>query len=232
MNTKKYILLTIVLSIMVFFTSSVSLLAQGLQQSAVLQSNVQVEGITLQPSNSLESSNSATFKSISGVSRQATIEIKAKDSQPGQGLASSSSLKINNNTTGAPVKIKKKENKSLATVQGGTGIIGKVISKTDKSITIISEEKSNQGKTINYVIDISKAKFVVKGVDSPSISDVEVGDNVSIQGTITGSSIVALFVVDQKKDTIAGSENTKKDSGFWRGIANNVSNFFKYILGF
>ena len=100
--------------------------------------------------------------------------------------------------------------------------------------TITITNKSN----VIYSIDATNAKFVVNGVASPTISNVAVGDNVVVQGTVNGSSVVASSVIDQKAKTIANNNanNTgnsqKSNTGFMGGIMGGISNFFKHLFGF
>ena len=94
--------------------------------------------------------------------------------------------------------------------------------------TIAITNKSN----VAYSIDASNAKFVENGVTSPTISNVAVGDNIVVQGTVNGNSVTASSVIDQKapvKNSQSG--NQKSQSGFG-GIVNGIGSFFKKLFGF
>jgi hypothetical protein len=98
--------------------------------------------------------------------------------------------------------------------------------------TITITNKSN----VTYTIDASAAKFVIPGVTSPAISDVAVGDNLTVQGTVNGNSVVASYVIDQKVKSKTGENNTgdnqKSKQGFFGGILGGISSFFKNLFGF
>ena len=90
-----------------------------------------------------------------------------------------------------------------------------------------------------YTVDASSAK-IIQGASTIALSNIVVGNNVIIQGTINGTSVTATTVIDQ----VAQSSNqgtyqgTNQDShgqnaptqkpGFFGGIGS----FFKHIFGF
>jgi len=104
------------------------------------------------------------------------------------------------------------------------------------SVTIISgntitiTNKSN----ITYTVDASNSKFVVRGITSPTISNIIVGDNLTVQGVVNGNSVVASSIIDQKvkADNNSGDNNEQPKRGFMGGMMNGIGNFFKHMFGF
>ena len=73
----------------------------------------------------------------------------------------------------------------------------------------------------------------MSGVQSPTISNVAVADNVVVQGAINGTSVSAYSVIDQKVktgvgDSNGGDKNQKPGMSFFGGIGN----FLKHLFGF
>jgi hypothetical protein len=112
-------------------------------------------------------------------------------------------------------------------------VAGSVTAISGNSITITN--KSN----ITYIVDTTNAKFVVAGVTGPTISNVAVGDNLVIQGTVNGTSVIASSVIDQKAAANSNTNNPENGqqpkSGVIGGIGhkfNGLGNFFKHMFGF
>ena len=109
-------------------------------------------------------------------------------------------------------------------------VAGTVTAVSGNTITITN--KSN----VTYTIDATNAKFVSAGTTNSTISSIVVGDNVVVQGTINGNSVVASSVIDQKAKTneSANKSEDKQESnrGFMGGMMNGVGNFFKHLFGF
>jgi hypothetical protein len=110
-------------------------------------------------------------------------------------------------------------------------VAGSVIAISGNTITITN--KSN----VTYTIDASNAKFLVKGVNNPTISNVTVGDSLVIQGMVNGSNVAASSVIDQKASSNPGSNNQSVNSrsGFLGGIGHmfgGLGSFFKHLFGF
>jgi hypothetical protein len=118
--------------------------------------------------------------------------------------------------------------KSSIQGNGEPVVAGSVTAINGNTITITN--KSN----ITYTIDATNAKFSVKGVASPTISNVAVGDNLVVQGTVNGTSVTASSVIDQKAAPTSNTSN-KSGAGITGGISHllgGVGNFFKHIFGF
>lgn len=103
----------------------------------------------------------------------------------------------------------------------GQPVIAGTISTINGNTLTISN-KSN----ITYSIDISSAK-IVQGQNTITTSDLLVGDSVIVQGTITGTSVTATSVIDQKLKT-----QTSSDSAEHKGFFSGIGNFFSHLFGF
>ncbi len=110
-------------------------------------------------------------------------------------------------------------------------VAGKVAAINGSSITITNSS------SVTYIIDATNAKILV-GNQASSISNVAVGDNVVVQGTVNGTSIVASSVIDQKGpkgypiNNNPSDNNKKPQAGFMGGIMGGITNFFKHLFGF
>lgn len=91
------------------------------------------------------------------------------------------------------------------------GVSGRVTAISGNSITLTS--KSN----ILYTVDVSGAKIVKNRNTIITIADIKVGDTLMVQGTVTGTSVVATTVFDGKP--LMG----KKNMGNFPGIMGTVS---------
>jgi hypothetical protein len=117
-------------------------------------------------------------------------------------------------------------------VQPQTAIQGNGQPVTAGSVTSISgniitiTNKSN----ITYTVDATNAKFSIKGVTSPTISNIAVGDNLTVQGTVSGTSVTASSVIDQKP--VASNNTNKTASNPVTGFIGGITNFFKHLFGF
>ena len=108
-------------------------------------------------------------------------------------------------------------------------VAGSVITINGNIITITN--KSN----VTYTVDTANSKFVISGINSPTISNISVGDNLVIQGTTNGTSVTASSVIDQKasaKGNQNSSDNKPKSQAGSGGFFGGVGNFFKHLFGF
>ena len=122
-------------------------------------------------------------------------------------------------------------------IQGnGQPVVAGSVTSNDGTGTIVIANKSN----ISYTVTIpSTTSFFVSGVKGAKISDVAVGDNIIVQGTVNGNSVTATSVIDQKKageksnDNNQNSDNGQKTkTGFFGGMMNGIGGFFKHMFGF
>jgi hypothetical protein len=105
-------------------------------------------------------------------------------------------------------------------------VAGKITAINGNIITITNNSN------INYTIDAKNAKFSVKGISIPKISDIAVGDGIVVQGTINGNSVVASLVIDQKISTNSSVGNSQGKAGFMGNMMNKIGGFFKHLFGF
>ncbi len=113
-------------------------------------------------------------------------------------------------------------NFSSSTIQGnGQPVIAGTISAINGS-TITVTNKSN----VTYTIDATNAK-ITQGQNIVTISNIAVGNNVMIQGTVNGNSVVASSIITQVNQTNTNAP-AKKPVGFFGAIGN----FFKNLFGF
>ncbi|MFI5205433.1 MAG: DUF5666 domain-containing protein, partial [Candidatus Paceibacterales bacterium] len=76
------------------------------------------------------------------------------------------------------------------------GVFGKVTAVNGTSITITGRTKPNDTATATtYTVDASNAT-VTKNGSSSSVSNIAVGDTLMVQGTVTGTNIVATTIRD------------------------------------
>ena len=104
---------------------------------------------------------------------------------------------------------------------GGPVVAGKVTAVFGSAITITNQSN------VTYAIDAASAQFVVKGVESPTISNVAVGDTLLVQGSFNGMNVTATLIIDQKANVNA--ENAPKLK--W-GFFGHMGGFFKHLFGF
>lgn len=110
-------------------------------------------------------------------------------------------------------------------IQGnGEPVIGGSVS-TINDMTLTITNKSN----IVYTVDATNASIIKMGT-STTISNVAVGDNLVIQGTVNGTSVTASSIIDQGAASAAsGTPNTSKPRiGFFGAIGNFLSRLFGF----
>lgn len=110
---------------------------------------------------------------------------------------------------------------SPITGNGQPVVAGSVTAISGTTLTITN--KSN----VTYTIDASNAK-IAQGSNTIAISSIAVGDNVVVQGTVNGTSVVASSVIDQPAASAPGTPGAKGPTGFFAGIGQ----FFKHLFGF
>lgn len=123
------------------------------------------------------------------------------------------------------MKLKDKSTSSTTPILGnGQPVIAGTISAINGSTFTLTNKGS-----IQYTVDASGAKFY-QGKNIISLSDLKVGDAVVIQGAVSGSSITASSVIDQKASVnpTAIEKSKGKHFGFFGGIGN----FFRNLFGF
>ncbi|HUO75736.1 MAG TPA: DUF5666 domain-containing protein [Candidatus Paceibacterota bacterium] len=102
-------------------------------------------------------------------------------------------------------------------------VAGSVTAINGSTLTITNKS------SITYTIDASNATVVVKGASS-SVGSVAVGDNVVVQGTVNGTSVVAASVIDQ--GGTAAPRSPGLALGVHLGLFRGIGSFFKHLFGF
>lgn len=117
-----------------------------------------------------------------------------------------------------------KTNKEKTPVIQGNGqpvIAGKVTAISGNSITVAN-------KNVTYTVDATNATINKNGAAS-TLSGVVVGDNVIVQGAVSGTNITASSIIDHEVPAnTATNGSTKPHTGFFGGIGN----FFRNLFGF
>lgn len=104
-------------------------------------------------------------------------------------------------------------------------VAGSVSAVSGETITLTN--KSN----VTYTVDATNAKVVEGKNASATVSNIAVGDNIVVQGTVNGTSVAATTVVDQKVPA-AGGANSSNNKGGMGGILGGIGSFFKHLFGF
>jgi riboflavin synthase alpha subunit len=73
-----------------------------------------------------------------------------------------------------------------------------------------------------YTVDASNATLVKKGSSASSISAINVGDTVQIEGNASGTSVTATTILDNV------AQNSPSGSGFFGAIKSFLSNLFHF----
>ena len=79
-------------------------------------------------------------------------------------------------------------------------MVGKVSVINGNILTVISKQgfdKNTPNATVTFTVDVTNAKLL-RGDTAITLSDIAVGDNVIVQGTITGTNVVATMIRDGK----------------------------------
>lgn len=103
----------------------------------------------------------------------------------------------------------------------GQPVVAGTVSTTDGSTTITITNKSN----VSYTVNVASAK-IVQGQNTIAVSNIAVGDSVIVQGTVSGNSVTASSVIDQKA---GGTTTTTQPS---KGFFGSIGSFFSHLFGF
>ena len=261
MNTKKYVSLILGLAVVGSLALAVSVSAQGNPQGttggkfgrgmmnrggvpAVIGTVSAVSGntITVSGKQGFNSTTTNTTYNVDATNAKVTKNntastvagIAVGDTVLVQGTVSGSNITATNIRDGVmmrkPGGVGQNQGQPQITGNGQPVVAGSVTAVSGNTIT--TTNKSN----VVYTIDATNAKLIVRGVTSPTISNVAVGDNVVVQGTVNGNSVVASSVIDQKIPANGGENNngnnSKPQGGFMGGMMGGITNFFKHMFGF
>jgi hypothetical protein len=114
-------------------------------------------------------------------------------------------------------------------IQGnGQPVIGGTVAAINSS-TLTVTNKSN----ITYTVDATNAT-IEKGNATSSISNIAVGDNVVIQGTVNGTSVTASSIIDSGTSPTQSTTNTTSNprQGGMGGFFSGIGGFFHSFFGF
>jgi len=144
----------------------------------------------------------ATFLTVGVLSLSATALAVENQQRGGAGLGK----EMKNNQSGDMVGRGLRINDDKMT----PNVVGKVLAKNGNMLTVVSKQgfynKDGSAKTTTFTVDTTNAK-ILRGQTAITIADVAIGDNVVVQGTITGTNVVATIVRDGK----VGEGNDDKD---------------------
>ncbi len=125
---------------------------------------------------------------------------------------------------------------AAALIQGnGQPVVGGTVTANDGT-TITITNKSN----VTYSVTTSASTVVTKAGTTAAVASVVVGDEVVVQGAVSGNVVAASSVIDQgakptttsgTPDTTAGGATAPK-GGFVGGIVHSIGGFFRNLFGF
>ena len=121
---------------------------------------------------------------------------------------------------------------SLATLPAGNGqpIVGGAVTAVSGTTITITNTAG-----VTYTIDASSAKFTKGATTGATIANISVGDNVIVQGTVSGNAVTAASVIDQGAMPMAaaGTSSTgTTNSAPSRGFFGSIGSFFSHLFGF
>lgn len=103
------------------------------------------------------------------------------------------------------------------------------------SITAVSGDTLTvtNASNVTYTIDVSSATIVKDGT-STAVTNLDIGDNVIVQGAVSGTSVTASSVIDQGAKPANASSSASK-GGFGAGFGGffgAIGGFFAHLFGF
>ncbi len=136
-----------------------------------------------------------------------------------------------NGTNVAATKIRdmvrsgEKENDGIQIQGNGQPVVAGKVSSVNGSTFVIANSSN-----VSYTIDATSAKIQKAGNASSTISNIAVGDNVIVQGTVNGTSVLAASVIDR---TNANANTKANNNGHARmNFFGSIGSFFKHLFGF
>ena len=114
---------------------------------------------------------------------------------------------------------------SIIQGNGQPVIGGNVTAINGSSLTVTN--KSN----VTYTVDATNAT-VAKGNAASSVSNIVVGDNVVVQGTVNGSSVTASSVMDSGAVSANSTNTSSAHRGGIGGFISGIGGFFHSLFGF
>lgn len=114
-------------------------------------------------------------------------------------------------------------------VQGnGQPVIGGTITAVSGNTLTISNKSG-----VTYTVDATNATIEKSGAKS-SVSAIAIGDNVVVQGTVSGTSVVASSIIDRGATPVgaANATSTRAQGRGMGGFFGAIGGFFRNIFGF
>ena len=116
-------------------------------------------------------------------------------------------------------------------IQGnGQPVVGGSVTAISGSTLTLTTANGN----VTYTIDATNAT-IEKGNATSTIASIAIGDNVLVQGSVSGTSVTASSVVDQGMPRTASSTSGSSNGGgrgFVGGFMNAIGGFFHHLFGF
>lgn len=132
-------------------------------------------------------------------------------------------------TTTRPLMMHKNREGSTTPPFAGNGepvVAGKVTSVNGTTLAITN------ASNVSYTVDTSNAKIVKGGTTgTATVANINIGDNVVVQGTVSGTSVIASSVIDgapYANGPPTASTTPKQHVGFF----GSIGNFFSHLFGF
>jgi hypothetical protein len=177
--------------------------------------------------------NGATI--MKGGSNSSISNIAVGDTIMVQGTVNGTSVTATSIRDGAQPAQRFNQNASQNPIIQGNGqpvVGGNVTAMNGTTLTITN--KSN----VAYTVDATNAKITKAGAES-SLSNIVVGDDVIVQGTVNGTSVIASSIIDQgvpRALPINASSRavsaTNSNPGFFSKVFGTVGGFFHNVFGF
>ena len=131
--------------------------------------------------------------------------------------------------------------KPLLPNKGNTSIVGTVSAVSGTTLTVTGRVMPKSTTPApNYTVDASSAT-VRKDNTASNVSAIAVGDTVRVQGTRTGTNIVAKIIIDgviqpvkkvETNKSVGKVENKPKNQGlFTASLMDGIGNFLKGLFG-
>lgn len=104
-------------------------------------------------------------------------------------------------------------------------VAGSVVTNDNSSVITITNKSG-----VSYTINTTSSTKIQKGQSNVTISSVSVGDNLIVQGTVSGNIVTASTILDQGATPAASATGTTKPQS--HGFFGMIGNFFSKLFGF
>jgi len=116
-------------------------------------------------------------------------------------------------------------------IQGnGQPVVGGSVAAISGDTLTVATTNNN----VTYTIDATNAT-IEKGGATSTIASIAVGDDILVQGSVSGTSVTATSVIDQGAPRTApatASPSNGGGRGFIGGVMNSIGGFFHHLFGF